>query len=119
MLLADLLGSLVSLAVIWLGAGSLVAVGIGTLGLGLAMASIFPTTLALAGQHMTLTGRVTGMFFVGSSTGSMFQPWLIGQLFESAGPRSAILVIVVATLLATAVFGLMALYVSRHEPRPA
>ncbi len=116
MLLADMLGALVSLAVIWLGAGSLLAVGIGTLGLGLSMASIFPSTITLAGQHMTLTGRVTGLFFIGSSTGSMFQPWLIGQLFEPAGPRSAILVILVTQLLATGVFALMALYARRPAP---
>lgn len=118
-LLADMLGSLVSLGVIWLGSRSLIAVGIGTLGLGLSMASIFPTTLSLAGQHMTLTGRVTGLFFVGSSTGAMFQPWLIGQLFEPVGPRSAIVVIVIAELLATAVVGMMTLYVSRQARRPA
>jgi hypothetical protein len=62
---------------------------------------------------------VTGLFFVGSSTGAMFQPWLIGQLFEPVGPRSAIVVIVIAELLATAVVGMMTLYVSRQARRPA
>jgi MFS transporter, FHS family, Na+ dependent glucose transporter 1 len=115
-LLFDLLGCLVSVAVILLGQHSLLAVGIGTFGLGLAMASIFPTTISLAGRYMTLTGRVTGLFFIGSSTGGMILPWLMGQLIEPAGPRAAVVVVTVAIILATAVFGLMALYVHRQQP---
>jgi hypothetical protein len=34
-----------------------------------------------------MTGGVTGFFLVGSSLGSMALPWLIGQFFESVGPR--------------------------------
>ena len=118
-LAADMLLSLASLAVIWFGASSFTAVAIGTLGLGLSMASVFPTILSLAGQHMTLTGRVTGLFFVGSSTGGMVLPWLIGQLFVPVGPQVAIAVIAVAELLATGVFGLINLYVSQRERQPA
>lgn len=83
---ADLAGCLLSLGVIIAGAGSLPLTWLGVGGLGLCMASIFPTTLSLAGQRMTITGKVTGWFFVGASAGNMFLPWLIGQLFESSGP---------------------------------
>jgi hypothetical protein len=44
--------------------------------------------MVLAGRHMTITGQITGAFFVGSSLGGMFLPWLIGQLFVPAGPQS-------------------------------
>lgn len=76
---------------------------IGTIGLGLAMASIFPTTLTFAERRMAITSQVTGWFIVGASAGSMFLPWLIGQLFEQSGPRSTIFVVIIALLAAIGV----------------
>lgn len=113
MLLADLLGCLLSLAIIILGSSSLPATWLGTFGLGLAMASIFPTTLVLAEQRMTITGRVTGWFFVGASIGSMTMPWLIGQLFEPVGPHSATLVLLIDLLIAVALFAILAFHSNR------
>lgn len=65
----------------------------GTILGGLAVAPMFATVLALAGRRMPITGRITGWFFVGSSAGGMSVPWLIGQLFEPAGPASVFHVI--------------------------
>lgn len=113
-LLADLLVCLASLAAILAAPGSLAAAAGGTIGVGLGMASIFPTVLALAGQHMTLTGRVTGSFFFGSSLGGMVLPWLIGQRFEASGPRIAIWVVAAAITLALAVYGLLRLDTARR-----
>jgi MFS transporter, FHS family, Na+ dependent glucose transporter 1 len=103
-LAADLAGCLLSLGVIVLGAHSLLLTWVGVFGLGLCMASIFPTMLGLAGQRMTITGQITGWFFVGASAGNMFLPWLIGQLFESAGP------LVVPVLLGTDIMAACALF---------
>ncbi len=103
-LLADILGCLASLAVIWLWPGSLIAVWIGTLGIGLFMASVFPTTLTLAERRMTITGRITGWFFVGVGAGGMSVPWLVGQLFETIGPHVLVLTLVVVLLLSLGVF---------------
>jgi FHS family Na+ dependent glucose MFS transporter 1 len=86
-LLGDLVGCLVSIGLILVWPGSLAAVWLGTIGVGLSMASIFPTTISLAERRMTVTGQVTGWFFVGASAGGMLLPWLIGQMFESVGPQ--------------------------------
>lgn len=102
-LLCDLAGCVASVVAILLWPDSFAATAAGTLGLGLSMASIFPTTLTLAERRMTITGRVTGWFIVGASAGSMLLPWLIGQLFESAGPRSTMCVVVAALALAVLV----------------
>jgi MFS transporter, FHS family, Na+ dependent glucose transporter 1 len=87
LLLADCLGCLASLAVMLLAPHSVAAAFLGTCGAGLCMASIFPSVLALAQERVRITGQVTGWFFVGASAGGMALPWLIGQLFESVGPR--------------------------------
>lgn len=99
-LLGDVIGCLASGAVILLWPNSLTAVGVGTVGMGLSVASLFPTSLAFAARRMRITGRVTGWFLVGGSVGGMSLPWLIGQLFESFGPRIMILLVMIDLVLA-------------------
>ena len=113
-LLADLAGCLISVGILLLWPGSTVATWLGSLGLGLAMASIFPTAIALAERQIPITGRVTGWFLVASSVGAMTLPWLIGQLFESAGPQ--ITMVAIFLDLVAAAFVLAALV--KAEPRP-
>jgi FHS family Na+ dependent glucose MFS transporter 1 len=103
-LLADLLGCIISVGIILIWSDSLIAVWIGALGLGLAMASVFPITLSLAERRMNITGKITGWFFVGASTGGMTLPWLIGQFFESSGPRTMMLIILFTLLVAVGIY---------------
>lgn len=102
MLGLDLLGSLISLAVLVAVPGP-VGMWIGTIGLGLALASVFPTALALAGRYVTLTGSVTSRIFVGASVGTTVMPWLIGHSFV-LGPQAPMLVLLIDLTLASAVF---------------
>jgi FHS family Na+ dependent glucose MFS transporter 1 len=84
-LIVDLLGCLASLGVILLWPDSVIALWIGAIGLGLFMASVFPTTLMLAGERMRVTGAMTGWLLAGASAGGMFLPWGIGQAFVRIG----------------------------------
>ncbi len=85
------LGAVLALA--WpQGAG---AVWVATIVSGLAVAPMFATVLSMAGGRMPITGRATGWFFVGSSVGGMTVPWVVGQLFESAGPTTVFVVALV------------------------
>jgi fucose permease len=102
-LLGDLIGCLASGAVILLWPKSSIAVWVGTVGMGLSVASLFPTSLAFAERRMRITGRVTGWFLVGGSVGGMSLPWLIGQLFESFGPQITILLVMIDLVLALVV----------------
>ncbi len=103
-LLGDVLGCLVSAGIILTWSHSLTAAWLGALGMGVSMASIFPTTISLAGRHMTITGQATGFFFVGASLGGMCLPWLIGQLFDTVGPRVVMLAIAVDLMVAVGIF---------------
>jgi fucose permease len=102
-LMGDLLGCLASLGIVALFPTASPALWLGTFGLGLSIASLYPMTLCLGEQRMRITGRVTGWFLVGGSIGSMFLPWLIGQLFEPVGPRVVIGAIAAALAAAVAV----------------
>lgn len=106
-LLADCLGCLASLGLVLLGSRSLVATFVGTCGVGLSMASIFPAALSLAQGRMRITGAVTGWFFVGASAGGMVLPWLIGQFFESVGPRATMVILLVDMAAAVGILAVL------------
>ena len=56
-------------------------------GMGLGMAPIFPSTMALAQRTLHVTGKMTGWLLFGAACGGMFGPWLVGQLIGRVGPR--------------------------------
>jgi fucose permease len=112
-LVGSLLACLAGLAVILLWPGSAAALWSGTLGMGLGMASIVPSTLSLVGRHVPISGRITGWFFVGASAGGMSLPWLIGQLFESSGPRASMVTITLAMLASAVAFAALLTYLAR------
>src|SRR5262245_35979673 len=89
-------------AVLWLGA----------IGLGAAVAPVFPNAFGLAERLLGLSGKVTGLILVGSSMGGMFWPWLTGQFFKSHGPQVMALVVGLNLLGALAI---LALLTSRTE----
>lgn len=116
---ADFAGALLSLVAMFLWPQSLAAVIVTSAGFGFALASIYPTTMSLAGQLMPISGRVTGLFSIGNSAGMMLIPWIIGQFFEGA-PQSmtAILLLDMAVALVV-LFVLSRVTVPRKAAEPA
>jgi FHS family Na+ dependent glucose MFS transporter 1 len=117
-LLSDLLGCLASLGLILAWPGSLLALWLGTLGLGFSMASIFPTTIALAERRMTITGQITSWFFVGASAGAMIVPWVIGQLFDTIGPQVVLQAVLASLILDLALLFVLVSYSTRSVEKP-
>jgi fucose permease len=109
-LFSDLAGCLVSVALLVLWPTSTIALWLGTFGIGLSMAPVFPVILSFAERRMPITGKVTGFFFVGASTGGMTLPWLIGQLFEGIGPQVTMVIILVDLVAALAVLVALLFY---------
>ncbi|MGH9832131.1 MAG: MFS transporter [Blastocatellia bacterium] len=83
----------------------------GAIGLGLAVAPVFPNTFGFAQRATGLSGKVMGFFLVGSSAGGMFWPWLIGQFFKSHGPQVMVWAVLLCLLGALAT---LAVLISRH-----
>lgn len=75
--------------------------------LGLSLAPMFPFIVTFAGERTAITGGVTSLFLVGASIGGMSLPWLIGQLFESIGPRVVPVAVLVDLLLLVSVFSIV------------
>ena len=112
---AALVGCLISVAVVLLWPGRVWLLWVGTVGLGLSLAAIVPTTLALMGRRIGVTSQATAWFFVGAGVGKMSIPWTVGQLFDSVGPQS--LFVVVGVVLAAALGLFAALDGVRTAPR--
>ncbi|HEX2979483.1 MAG TPA: hypothetical protein VHO48_04400, partial [Anaerolineaceae bacterium] len=105
LLLADLAGTLLGVGLILAAPQSPAALWAGAMLAGVSMASLFPLSLSLAREWMTITGQVNRWFFFGANLGGMAFPWLIGQMFEPLGPRSAMVTILAGMLGALVVFG--------------
>jgi len=116
MLMGDLAGCLVSTGVMLVWSNTL-TVWLGTLGMGLSIASAFTSTLALAERRMTITGQIIGLLYVGLSLGGMFFPWLIGQFFESTGAYMMMLIIIVVLIVAVGVLAIILNYSKRSQTR--
>lgn len=117
MLLVDLIGAVVSITLMLLLPNWPPAVWIGTLGLGLSIASMFPSSLNFAERRMPITGRVTSYFLVGANAGAMVLPWIVGQLFEPVGPKALIIVLEVVMVLALLLFFGIIRYSAKWEKK--
>jgi FHS family Na+ dependent glucose MFS transporter 1 len=114
MLQMDLLGAVLSLALLILLPDSLPALWVGTIGFGFSIASMIASSFNLAERRMPITSQVSSTFLVGGSLGSMTLPWLVGQLFVPYGRLSVMYVTAAAMLGAWLVFGLIV----RQKRRP-
>jgi FHS family Na+ dependent glucose MFS transporter 1 len=95
----DFVGCLVSVGLILLFQDSATILWIGSILLGISLASIFPTFLTLAEERMHITGAMTGWFLVGGGLGGMLMPWLIGQAFAQVGPGAMITIVLASIVL--------------------
>ena len=70
---------------------------------------MFPIGISITEKHLTVSGRITSLLFVGGALGGMFTPWLIGQLFGTYSPISAIWIVLAVVTGAIGVYILLML----------
>lgn len=116
-LAVDITGCALSLGVVMIWPGVSWVLWVGTAGVGFSMASIFPTLMAFAGKSLSLTGKITSLFFIGVSLGVIIFPWLIGQGFETVGPKVVTEVILADIALLAAVYTGVSLTASKASKR--
>jgi FHS family glucose/mannose:H+ symporter-like MFS transporter len=80
--------------------GSVLFSILGFLLLGFGFGPVYPTTLAvITATFSQSSGAAASLAIAMGSTGGMLIPWLQGIILESSGPRSAALLLPIATLL--------------------
>lgn len=115
-LLVDVSGAILGLGLIYLFPERTAFLWLGTIILGFSVASLFPTMLTFADGLLSMTGRVTSIFFISGSMGSILLPWLIGRFVEDLGPRFIIQVLYLTLLLAAVIFVIL-MQVSKKKPQ--
>ncbi len=104
-----LVGSLVSISILLFLPVSIASLWISPIALGFFMAPIFPTAFSWTSQSIPLSGKLTGILFLGDSIGAMLLPWLVGQVIDIKGTAAMVSLISGALLLnLIAYFGLLA-----------
>jgi len=106
-LFADLVGAAAGMIVLLLWPDSSTALWIAVIIFGLAIASIFPTTLSFAERRMAITGRTTGLFFTGASLGGMTLPVLMGYILENIAPIAIVWFILLDIIISLGLVGLI------------
>ncbi|MBM3694920.1 MAG: MFS transporter [Actinobacteria bacterium] len=121
MLQIDLLGAGAAIALIALLPGSTAALWVGTIVLGMSIASMIPSSINYAGERMPITSQVTAVFLIGGSLGSTVLPLIVAQLYgDGAAARPEMMVYVTAVAVAAAVmlFAAMAAGTRRRKSDP-
>lgn len=103
-LLMDVAGVVIGLSLVFLFPQRSAILWIGTTIIGFSVASLFPTMLTHTKSLMSMTGKVTSIFFISSSMGAIFINWLIGRSVENLGPEFIIQVLFFTFLLAGTIF---------------
>jgi len=106
----DVLGCMLSITLFILFRNSIPMIWITTILMGLFIASVFPSTIAHANKYLSMSGKVTGLIFLGGNTGTMLIPWILGQIFASMGGRAVPIAILVDLLLTFAFLVILSTY---------
>ena len=112
-LLVSLVGALASLGLMLVFPRSFTTAVVGTVGLGLSIASLSPVTLSLAERCMPIHGRTTGWLWVFGSAGAIITPWLVGRMIGSISPAAMIAALFVYAAAGIFVFLGLNIYRSR------
>jgi FHS family Na+ dependent glucose MFS transporter 1 len=107
MIWVNFCGIITSLLIIICFSSSQALLWIGTIGTGFFMGPIFPTLLNDAQSRMHMSGKITSVFFVSSSLGSMAVPWIMGQLIVPYGATAAMIAVLCSVVIATGTFYLL------------
>jgi FHS family Na+ dependent glucose MFS transporter 1 len=83
------------------------SIWLGTAGMGLSIAAIFPTTFNYVGSKAQLSGKQNGLVWAVGSLGAMILPWVIGKTFDFQGVLNMMSILLVLWLIAGGLFLIM------------
>ena len=113
-LFVDFIVAAIGMIVLLTFPNSTIALWIGVITFGIAIASVFPTILSFAERRMVITGQITGLFFAGASLGGMTLPLLMGYLLENISPIAVAWAVLIGIMLGLTLIGLI-LWQSKSE----
>jgi FHS family Na+ dependent glucose MFS transporter 1 len=112
-------GAVLSAALMSMASSQPWSIWLGTVGLGLSLAAIFPTTFSYVGRKTQLSGKQNGLVWASGSLGAMILPWIIGRTFEYPGPINMMSILLGMWIVALGLFLAMDRFSTRKETRQA
>ena len=107
-------GSLLSILILFIQPLSTALLWICPIALGFFMAPIYPSAFSWTSQSIRISGKLTGILFLGDSLGAMILPWLAGRLIDSTGASAMVPLITGAMAFnLIAYFGLLSIHTRR------
>jgi MFS family permease len=82
--------------------------------IGYGVASTFSTGILWISATIRVTGRVSSTFIIGSSSGSMVAPLIVGLLFDNATPMAFVYMLIAAIFCHATLFGIINVYIRRY-----
>ncbi len=103
-ILAYVVGGVLSTAIILILPAQSWPVWVGTAGIGLCLATLFPTTFNYIQRTNEINTRLSGTVWSVGSAGGIIIPLLIGWSFDGFGPRSMMFIVLITWILTLVVF---------------
>jgi MFS transporter, FHS family, Na+ dependent glucose transporter 1 len=105
-LLIDLVLGLIGTSFILIAESNMVHICIGSTFIGLSIASMFPSCVSLPPSlGLSVSGKLTSYFVVGSSIGELLIPFIEGAAIENFGSRALIVCCLIVMLLMCSLLG--------------
>ena len=114
-LVVDIIGSIISLLCLIFLAKDLNNLIIFTVLLGFFLSSVFPMLIVFAKKKVQITGAMTGLFFLGASSGGMLFPFILTGLFTFYGYRVIPVALLVSSGLSLLI--LFGIYILRNNKK--
>nr|XP_006819368.1 PREDICTED: sodium-dependent glucose transporter 1-like [Saccoglossus kowalevskii] len=119
MLILDHVGILTAdvILVIW-GAENMTILWLGTILLGVSIASVYATGITWAENYITLTGKATSVFTISAAMSGILLPWWLGYAFEAYSVM-ILMYVMLALTIGMSTFFIILLAVARiHGKKP-
>ncbi len=115
LLIFDLIGILISLTIIVFSAGNWTILVIGTILLGLSMASVFASIFTYAEELMPVTGKLSSILMMGASAGAIIFPMLLGKIMANSAPINIMIALLVMMVVSAGIFFYLNLTIKNSE----
>jgi FHS family Na+ dependent glucose MFS transporter 1 len=97
-------GAVLSVSLMSLSSSQPWSIWLGTAGMGLSLAAIFPTTFSYVGNRTQLSGKQNGLVWATGSLGAIILPWVIGKTFDFQGSINMMNILLIAWLIGLGLF---------------
>ncbi|GIY14926.1 sodium-dependent glucose transporter 1 [Caerostris extrusa] len=117
MIIFDIIISLIgALILLFFGASEVWAVWLGTILLGVGIASFFPSAIGWVERYITVTNKIASSFAIGGAFGGMVIPYIISHYIDTI-PKVILYVVMMSCVLSTIIVFIMWLILRKMQDK--